>query len=604
MSDKTILLFSIGPVQSFISSARKTEDLWAGSYMLSYFIKTAIEHLEAKSSEWGTPAEFIFPARESGQDKPDMIASYPNRFLAIIYADEAATAATAARVAEHVREEITHMARRAVENVFGGHHGWEKLEEMAVQQCLGFFEIYWALEPLTSSYSENRRRIEHRLAAAKNERPLHYIEQKGPVCTVCGEREALALDISDTMTQGQMKNSLRDLWNRRNRAYNKPDRFEEVPYSDFEGRIVDDEFLCGVCLAKRTARDYFSEVYQARSKFKSFPSTREIGKGKPAITNNDDRDQDAYFAVLMMDGDSMGEWLDSRRPAWVKDLKCDNDEDREKAYHSELSRRMHKFARETVPYLVEKHGGHLIYSGGDDILAMFSVPKVLEFAAELRSSFADDIKGLGSEFTASMGMVIAHEKEPLQNVVAWARRMESKAKSYETSTGYKKNALGLAVMAHSGEMRELVIPWEWPQGFPVQTENPVSVLKNIIEKSYTYLSYNFVTRFAEEFLPLMKPGDMLTSKLSIFEGSSGDAKNLALFETELRRLLLRSVEKDENGKTIEASALAALAHDLAVMHQIMPNSLQFIHLLEIMRFLKRKGVMTGEQMEDSSVKAG
>lgn len=30
------LLFSLGPVQSFIATARKTQDLWAGSYLLSF----------------------------------------------------------------------------------------------------------------------------------------------------------------------------------------------------------------------------------------------------------------------------------------------------------------------------------------------------------------------------------------------------------------------------------------------------------------------------------------------------------------------------------------------------------------------------------------
>ena len=38
-----LLLFSIGPVQSFIASARKTEDLWAGSY-LPFLVEKAISN--------------------------------------------------------------------------------------------------------------------------------------------------------------------------------------------------------------------------------------------------------------------------------------------------------------------------------------------------------------------------------------------------------------------------------------------------------------------------------------------------------------------------------------------------------------------------------
>src|SRR5699024_8098873 len=34
--EASLLLFTIGPVQEFIAAARKTKDLWAGSYMLSW----------------------------------------------------------------------------------------------------------------------------------------------------------------------------------------------------------------------------------------------------------------------------------------------------------------------------------------------------------------------------------------------------------------------------------------------------------------------------------------------------------------------------------------------------------------------------------------
>lgn len=37
-----LLLFSIGPVQDFIASARSTRDLWSGSYLLSYLVSTTL----------------------------------------------------------------------------------------------------------------------------------------------------------------------------------------------------------------------------------------------------------------------------------------------------------------------------------------------------------------------------------------------------------------------------------------------------------------------------------------------------------------------------------------------------------------------------------
>lgn len=52
------LLFTIGPVQEFIATARKPSDLWAGSYILSYLTYKAIEVI---MEEFG-PDHIIFPS--------------------------------------------------------------------------------------------------------------------------------------------------------------------------------------------------------------------------------------------------------------------------------------------------------------------------------------------------------------------------------------------------------------------------------------------------------------------------------------------------------------------------------------------------------------
>lgn len=41
-TNETTIIFSIGPVQSFIAQARKTQDLWVGSYLLSYLTGVAL----------------------------------------------------------------------------------------------------------------------------------------------------------------------------------------------------------------------------------------------------------------------------------------------------------------------------------------------------------------------------------------------------------------------------------------------------------------------------------------------------------------------------------------------------------------------------------
>ena len=78
-----LLLFSIGPVQSFIASARKTEDLWAGSYLLSFLVEKAIQQLHQLSQVEGGSVELIFPAEHDIAVFPQ-VASFPNRFLAVV----------------------------------------------------------------------------------------------------------------------------------------------------------------------------------------------------------------------------------------------------------------------------------------------------------------------------------------------------------------------------------------------------------------------------------------------------------------------------------------------------------------------------------------
>src|SRR5690349_15551057 len=66
-----MLLFSLGPVQTFIAQARKTRDLWIGSLLLSKLMEAAMD---------GIAGKVIFPGTEEKvEDTPDI----PNKYVAI-----------------------------------------------------------------------------------------------------------------------------------------------------------------------------------------------------------------------------------------------------------------------------------------------------------------------------------------------------------------------------------------------------------------------------------------------------------------------------------------------------------------------------------------
>ena len=66
MPQQHLFLFTIGPVQSFIAQARKTQDLYAGSRILSDLIEFALQKVGEE--------HIIYPAKT--------VPSKPNRFIA------------------------------------------------------------------------------------------------------------------------------------------------------------------------------------------------------------------------------------------------------------------------------------------------------------------------------------------------------------------------------------------------------------------------------------------------------------------------------------------------------------------------------------------
>ena len=74
---KYLFLFTVGPVQSFIAQARKTQDLYAGSQILTELVKAGIEEVGREN--------IIFPYAYPDEDnKWQDVKSLPNRFLAVV----------------------------------------------------------------------------------------------------------------------------------------------------------------------------------------------------------------------------------------------------------------------------------------------------------------------------------------------------------------------------------------------------------------------------------------------------------------------------------------------------------------------------------------
>ena len=153
----------------------------------------------------------------------------------------------------------------------------------------------------------------------------------------------------------------------------------------------------------------------------------------------------SYFTVLILDGDRMGELM---RHANENQLK-------------EISGTLADFALKKVQPLVENtHHGKLVYAGGDDVLALLPTATALGCANDLRQRFTQTLHNNqiqyrdGNAVTVSGGLVVAHAKANLRDVLQTARAAEHQAKQEG------KDRLTIAVLRRSGEHTSVGCPWD------------------------------------------------------------------------------------------------------------------------------------------------
>ncbi len=82
-----VLVISLGPIQEFIASARRCQDLWFGSYLLSELARAAAKALPG--------AALVFPDAQTVAAAPNRRAEVANKIVAVIDGDAGAVRAAA-----------------------------------------------------------------------------------------------------------------------------------------------------------------------------------------------------------------------------------------------------------------------------------------------------------------------------------------------------------------------------------------------------------------------------------------------------------------------------------------------------------------------------
>ncbi len=490
-----LVTIALGPVQSLIGAARRTRDLWCGSWLLSEAARAAARALHEHQ-----PGCLIFPCPQNPdeelrpQDSPHDAANIANVLRAEVKAADAdevrtlcdlAKSCAAARILDIGAEAKTVL-------------GVELRDDVWAAQADDIIETFAAwVEIVSDDYAAASRKLGATLAARKATRdfgPSRLASNEGlPKSSLDGAMETvlprwpkrhparrkLRLSKGEQLPLEEEVIAARRA--RRKLRLSKGEQLDALGVikrlgGDAEqftaySRIAADpwiryrneqqlerirtayEPLVGKELATRTkgnAGAYSAMPYDAQllhpSRLESAwrGEREEAGDELRALRDCLARIDDQpvpYAAILKADGDRMGKLLSAARTA---------------KQSRRMSQALHAFAS-TVNATVRCHHGHAIYAGGDDVLALVPLPDAEDCARKLACDFRARMCGLAEEMrlpeedapTLSAGIGIGHIMEPLGALRERADRAERAAKG-DGEGDASRNALAIVLGVRGG----------------------------------------------------------------------------------------------------------------------------------------------------------
>ncbi len=306
-----LMVFSITPVQSFISTARKLRDYWSGSVILSWLafegLRWVIENLgpdhvlypslidqslvnEYLSKDW----QIDLPASMSSDRS---IASLPNKFLFLIPFKQAKEIADGLqKTIQSAWQELTGKVNHWLKNQFNilSPQETDHLNLMFKDQTQSYWDMQWAAVRLIGGsdqaeierllpesaysnqtalldifnkiiadkphyekggkgvlYSVSHQLVQASLAATKMKRKNNRPHQNGEKCQLCGEFEVLHHRAhKDGQAAADYAANIKEFWNQlQPDKENKAADNNQTESKEFK----ENERLCAVCLTKRMA---------------------------------------------------------------------------------------------------------------------------------------------------------------------------------------------------------------------------------------------------------------------------------------------------------------------------------------------------------------
>ncbi|SHF43717.1 CRISPR-associated protein, Cmr2 family [Seinonella peptonophila] len=566
------LHFSIGPVQEFVSQSRRTRDLLMSSFLLSFLTGHAmIEVIRCKG-------RIVFPqvdenplllaiqqSNDDLQEEGLWIGSLPNRFQA-----EIPNEFEPAQCVQAVNKAWLRIANTIWEKVVEpiANHG-KDTEKIWQRQVENFWEINWVR-------GSDRNLLDRR----KYWRNFVPSEEEGDKCMLVSHLQELSgyLRAHEPVKQDNFWNKIHksryaDLFAEESKerlsaigmikrylplltkealGWEFPEEAKYFPSTRYLGsypfrkKVVENASLqeqrdryAALALKKypltHTGRRYFGRQGDRFSRLvenalqpdniKDYP---KLYQAFQQLCQSVGSEPTNYYALLMMDGDRLGAWL-------------------QQVEAQEVGRISHALAQFTgsVQEIVKAKDGTLVYAGGDDVMALFPLNTVLEATFRLRKAyqqaFANVFPEQESSPTISAGLVFAHSKASLKQMVSISHTLLDEIAKEK----HGRDSIAIGIYNNSGALIQWGAPWELILDHDT---NRLVVLANELALTPSFL-YHLKDTY-ESFASVTEEESLKKMLLAEWERING--KPTIVIEQQLKQLIEFGYHAyyDENNKLV------------------------------------------------------
>lgn len=503
--NKYVVIISIGPVQSMIASARKSRDLWSGSWLLSELAKSCAKFLKESN------AELIFPFVENIKDlESNSEFSVGNKLQAVI---EVPNKDELEKILSQAKQVVQNRYRDEAKNALSQLNQNDIRTDIWQSQIDDLVEIQWAWAKIENGdYITASQKVGGVLASRKNTREfsplavnLFQPELRLPKSSLDGLRETVLKENTDKQNNlTRKKLSLApseqlDVLGVIKRLGFKKDEIGKKVAEQFTPisrvmadawieKVSDDELepIREIC-EDLVRLEVITRVKGNQGIYQKFPYDAQLlypnrleveiktwhQVDEYEVVNNLKSLQKElkplfkkygepyrYGALLLADGDRMGELLDKAKT---------------QEQHQAITQALSNFAG-GVAKIMRDYRGHCIYAGGDDVLGLVPLDRARECADALQNAFKENLSdiadklGVDKKPTLSVGLAICHLMIPFGVVRELAGKAEKYAKgdhilsADEKENNERRNALGILLSVRGGSDIQLRFNWSDKNG--------------------------------------------------------------------------------------------------------------------------------------------